>query len=114
MYSMLCLRLLCVDSGESGAGKTVNTKRVIQYFASIAAASPSKKDTSEKKVNRGDLNSNTKLLECHFVLFVIHNTHISNIVFSRVLWRIKSSSVILLSRPLGMPRPSGMTTLLAL
>uniref|UniRef100_A0A3Q3QSL7 Myosin-7 n=1 Tax=Monopterus albus TaxID=43700 RepID=A0A3Q3QSL7_MONAL len=34
-------------TGESGAGKTVNTKRVIQYFASIAAGGI-KKDTSAK------------------------------------------------------------------
>ncbi|XP_047666846.1 myosin-7-like [Tachysurus fulvidraco] len=54
-------------TGESGAGKTVNTKRVIQYFASIAAGG-FKRDPNDK---RGTLED--QIIQCNPALEAFGN-----------------------------------------
>ncbi|CAJ1053644.1 myosin-9-like isoform X1 [Xyrichtys novacula] len=61
--------ILC--TGESGAGKTENTKKVIQYLAYIASSHKSKKDQGSAVLSHGELEK--QLLQANPILEAFGN-----------------------------------------
>ncbi|KAM4594319.1 myosin-9-like [Fundulus diaphanus] len=61
--------ILC--TGESGAGKTENTKKVIQYLAHVASSSKSKKDQASAVLSHGELEK--QLLQANPILEAFGN-----------------------------------------
>ncbi|XP_026877731.2 myosin-9a [Electrophorus electricus] len=61
--------ILC--TGESGAGKTENTKKVIQYLAHVASSSKTKRDPSSSSLTHGELER--QLLQANPILEAFGN-----------------------------------------
>ena len=81
---MVCLNFInCFVhfSGESGAGKTENTKKVITYFAIVGANVEKKGDGGEKKANLEDRIVQTNpILESYGNAKTIRNDNSSRFV----------------------------------
>uniref|UniRef100_H0Z664 Myosin heavy chain 8 n=1 Tax=Taeniopygia guttata TaxID=59729 RepID=H0Z664_TAEGU len=85
-------------TGESGAGKTVNTKRVIQYFATIAASGDKKKEEQTSGKMQGTLEdqiiSANPLLEAFGNAKTVRNDNssrfVKSILKSRVTFQLKA------------------------
>ncbi|RMZ94063.1 myosin heavy striated muscle-like isoform X1 [Brachionus plicatilis] len=70
-------------TGESGAGKTENTKKVIQYFAYVAASGAPKKDDGKKEANLEDqIVSANPVLEAYGNAKTTRNNNSSRFVSS--------------------------------
>uniref|UniRef100_A0A672HU35 Myosin heavy chain, fast skeletal muscle-like n=1 Tax=Salarias fasciatus TaxID=181472 RepID=A0A672HU35_SALFA len=92
-------------TGESGAGKTVNTKRVIQYFATIAVAGAGKKqDTGKIQGSLEDqIIAANPLLEAYGNAKTVRNDNSSRFVsvqstdFHRIFFSYWKSAINLMS-----------------
>ena len=106
------LTSIFVLSGESGAGKTENTKKVITYFA-ILGANEKKGDGGEKKANLEDRIVQTNpILESYgnaktirndnssrFVSWLRHNKTITFYVFNKIQSNTLPMYKLLFNRP---------------
>ena len=75
-----------MQSGESGAGKTENTKKVIQYFAFVAAMNAPKKAQTPEDANKPSLEdqivSANPVLEAYGNAKTTRNNNSSRFVIS--------------------------------
>ena len=81
MESLNFINFFLHFSGESGAGKTENTKKVITYFAIVGANVEKKGDGGEKKANLEDRIVQTNpILESYGNAKTIRNDNSSRFV----------------------------------